>query len=580
MYARAMLKGAARGAPPAQLQGMARTSPAKKLAKYRSMRDFTKTAEPADNKRTEKARATARKAKSPGRSFVIQKHAASHLHYDFRLELDGVLLSWSVPKGPSLKPAERRLAVQTEDHPLDYAGFEGIIPKGEYGGGTVVVWDRGTWEPDGDPRAGMDKGHLKFTLHGEKLLGAWHLVRTKGRGGSKPTWILFKSKDEHSNEVQDITAMRPESVITGRTVEEIAAAPDKVWHSNRGTKQPVKLAKKSTVAASKAAGRRRIAKGTGPVPVQGTAKTQAELLELVGKLPLGFKTTSLDRVLWPEQGTTKGELMAYLAVVADWMLPHVANRPLTLVRCPEGHTKQCFFQKHILKGSPPPIERLPISEANGDKEDYMAIHDMAGLVACAQLGTLEFHTWGSKADKPEKPDLLVFDLDPDPSVEWADVALAAFAMRRKLDDLGFTSFLKTTGGKGLHVVVPIERRTSWDDVKAFTQAVSVRMEEEQPSLYTTNMAKAARKGKIFLDYLRNGRGATFVAPYSPRRRPGAPVATPITWEELARGIDPQSFTIASIPPRLAQLAEDPWAGMSDVSQSITAAAWKAVGGKP
>ncbi len=540
---------------------MARSTPAQKLAKYRSMRDFAVTAEPAAHRRTAKVRASARASLDPARRFVIQKHAARRLHYDLRLELDGVLLSWSVPKGPSLKPAERRLAVQTEDHPLDYADFEGIIPKGQYGGGTVAVWDRGTWAPEGDPRAAMTTGHLTFSLQGEKLAGRWHLVKTKGKDGDQGnTWLLMKSKDDAANEVLDIAAARPESVITGRTLEEIAADPKSAGRKRtrvtRGTERPLS--------------------GAGPAVA---VKTQAALLALVAQLPLDFKLTSLDRVLYPEQGTTKGELIAYLAVVADWMLPHVANRPLTLVRCPEGRGKPCFFQKHLLRGSPTPIERLPVTEENGDVEDYMVIRDMAGLVATAQLGTLELHTWGARADKPARPDLMVFDLDPDVGLAWEQVALGAFQIRRALDELGFESFVKTTGGKGLHVCAPIERRVSWDDFKAFTKAVVEQMQAAHPALYTTRISKAARRGKIFLDYLRNGRGATFITPYSPRARPGAPVAVPISWEELARGVDPAAFTIASVPPRLAQLAEDPWARLDHVKQCITAATWKAVGGK-
>ncbi len=538
---------------------MARTAAAAKLAKYRSKRDFSKTREPSGEST----------ARSAGNSFVIQKHAARRLHYDFRLELDGVLLSWSVPKGPSVSPNEKRLAVRVEDHPLDYADFEGVIPPGQYGGGTVVVWDRGTWEPDPgkDPHEGVAKGHLSFTLHGAKLTGRWHLVRTKG-GDKHENWLLFKSRDDAANENLDIVAAEPASVVSGRTVEQIAAQPDRVWQSRE--REPTVAQKRAARIATAARGRAR----TRP------ARTTAELLALVAKLPLGFPLTNLDKVLYPEQGLTKGQLIAYYAVVSEHMLPHVANRPLTIVRCPEGRKKPCFFQKKILPGSPPAIHPLPIREDTGEVVDYMMIDDMPGLVALAQLGTLEIHTWGSRADNPERPDLMVFDLDPDVDLAWDQVALAAFAMRRRLDDAGFASFLKTTGGKGLHVVAPIERRVGWDELKAFSKAVVEAMEREDPHLYTSNMAKRARRGKIFLDYLRNGRNATFIAPYSPRARDGAPVAVPITWEELAHGIDPLAFTTASVPRRLAGLRADPWQNMYTVKQSITASAWKAVGGKP
>ena len=528
------------------------------------MRDFSRTAEPRGESHTAKS------AKA-GASFVIQQHAARRMHYDFRLELDGVLLSWSVPKGPSLSPSERRLAVRTEDHPLDYADFEGVIPQGQYGGGTVVVWDRGSWEPEGDAHEAMVKGKLSFTLHGEKLHGRWHLVRTKGDGKAE-NWLLFKGRDEAANDKLDIVAAQPESVLSGRTLEEIAAAPERVWQSSRPTQPTVAEKRAARIAAAR------------PAADRSTAANSNELVSLVEQLPLGFKLTNLTKVLYPDQGITKGELIAYLAVVAEWALPHIAGRPLTIVRCPEGlratgKGRTCFFQKKILPGSPPAIDVVPIEESDGEMVDYMQVHDMPGMAALAQLGTLEIHTWGSHADKLEKPDLLVFDLDPDVGLGWDKVALAAFALRRRLHDAGLESFVKTTGGKGLHVAAAIRRGPSWDDFKAFSKAAVEAIAHDEPALYTTNMAKAARKGKIFLDYLRNGRGATFIAPYSPRARAGAPVAVPITWEELAHGVDPATFTTTTVPRRLVTLRDDPWAAMTGVKQSITAAAWRAFGGK-
>lgn len=549
---------------------MAAGAASAKLAKYRSKRDFSRTAEPSGDAALA----------PPGRRFVIQQHAARRMHYDFRLELDGVLLSWSVPKGPSLSPKDRRLAVRTEDHPIDYADFEGVIPKGEYGGGTVVVWDRGTWQPEGDAREAVARGKLSFTLHGEKLRGRWHLVRTRG-GDRGENWLLFKGRDEVASEEVDIVSTRPASVLSGRTVDQVAAEPDRVWQS--------KKVAEPTVAARRAA-RIAAARRSRPPPAPADAAVQRvadrrDLVALVEQLPLGFKLTNLGKTLYPEQGITKGELIAYLAVVSEWALPHIANRPLTLVRCPEGisvrgRTRSCFFQKHLLAGSPAAIEPVSIREDGGEPADYMTIHDLAGLAALAQLGTLEIHTWGAHADQPEQPDLMVFDLDPDVGVGWERVALAAFELRRRLHDVGLESFVKTTGGKGLHVVAPIARGIGWDDFKAFTRAVVEAMERDEPAGYTTNPMKRTRKGKIFLDYLRNGRGATFIAPYSPRARAGAPVAVPIGWEELAHGIDPATFTTATVPRRLVTLASDPWQDIAQVRQSITAAAWRVVGGKP
>jgi bifunctional non-homologous end joining protein LigD len=570
---------------------MPRRGAAEKLAKYRSMRDFTKTAEPSG----------ARAPSTRGNLYVIQQHAARRLHYDFRLELDGVLLSWSVPKGPSLSPTERRLAVRTEDHPLDYADFEGIIPQGEYGGGTVCVWDQGRWEPEGDPHEGMRKGRLTFRLDGKKLHGKWHLVRTKPQG-KQEGWLLFKSRDEAANENEDIVASRPESVVTGRTLDQIANDADRVWRSNRAA-EPTAMEKRASriAAAGKAAkaaandenprkmifrnaalanAANKQARAAGLTHEAQRSRQAANIASLVQQLPLGFELTNLDKVLYPEQGITKAQLIAYLAVVAEWMLPQLADRPLTLVRCPEGRHKPCFFQKKIFPGSPKSIGTVKLREEDGSMVDYMKVNDMPGLVGLAQLGTLEIHTWGCHADKVERPDLMVFDLDPDVGMSWEQVALAAFDVRRRLGELGITSFVKTTGGKGLHVCATIKRTIDWDSFKAFTKAFADKMADDEPKKYTSNMAKAARKGRVFVDYLRNGRNATFIAPYSPRARPNAPVAVPITWEELAHGVDPSQFTTQTVPTRLAKLAKDPWQGIDDADHAITAAMWKALGAQP
>jgi bifunctional non-homologous end joining protein LigD len=562
-------KGAPRRARPAKKR---RTPPARtasrnvkavrdKLGTYRAKRKFDVTSEPSGD-RTEKP--------STGFSYVIQKHAASRLHYDFRLELDGVLLSWSVPKGPSLVPGARRLAVRTEDHPLDYRDFEGIIPKGQYGGGTVVVWDRGTWEPEGDAQDGMKRGRLTFALHGEKLQGRWHLVRTGGGDARTESWLLFKSRDEAAREdgVEIIDA-RPESVITGRTVEEVAADADAVWNSNREPAEDKTVKGRIRAAVAK--------KVADKVATKKKAPATGDLASLVGALPTDIPFTNLDKILFPEVGVTKAQLLAYTAVTAEWSLPHLAKRPLTLVRCPNGHQKQCWFQKHAGEGTPASVRRVPIREDDGEELEYMYVDELRGLLAVAQLGTIELHTWGSHVDKVERPDLAVFDLDPDPSVPWARVVEAAHELRTRLEAIGLESWVKTTGGKGLHVCVPVAPKIEWEDFKVFTRSLAEQMAAAAPKAYTTNPMKAARPGKIFVDYLRNSRGATFIAPYSPRRRPGAPVAAPITWKELDAGVDPASFTMTSMPARLGALKADPWAGITKSKQAITAAARRAVG---
>ncbi|HMI87006.1 MAG TPA: non-homologous end-joining DNA ligase [Polyangiaceae bacterium] len=744
------------------------------LQRYREKRDFAVTPEPAGGERSK-----------TGFSYVIQKHAASHLHYDFRLELDGVLLSWAVPKGPSLDPKVRRLAMQTEDHPIDYGGFEGTIPQGEYGGGTVMVWDRGTWEPLEDPRKSYAKGHLRFALHGDKLRGAWHLVRTGKASDEKKGWLLFKSQDDEARASGSIVEELQDSAATGRTLEQIANARDKVWHSNRAAKGaastsrrrppaprrdekldaliehgkaaplPTELDPQRATAVKKVPegpkwahelkydGHRilaRLDKGavtlldgdgedwTGKVPAvaeliadlpfatalfdgeiavqRPDGTTDSELLEnalreggrqdvtffvfdvlyLNGRdlrrLPLrqrkeilerataansdprmhfsrhlvasgedffkaacklraegvvskkldrpyqsgkgkdwvttrctprkkakvkakpkpkataapsnerahgqaahatkakgastaGVRLTHPERVLYPREKITKQELAEYYAAVSAWMVPHVANRPLTLVRCPQGVGKQKFFQKHAKPPLPKAIRAIPIDD-EGSPTEYMAIDDRAGLLELVQMSVLEIHTWGAHADDPEKPDFLVFDLDPDAAVKWPAVIACARLLRDALAQLSLESYVKTTGGKGLHVCVPIARRVSWDEAKEFCRALTELLVRLNPNAYVATMSKAQRSGKIFIDFFRNGRGATFIAPYSTRARDGAPVAMPLAWEELSPQLGADHFNIRNVMKRMAELTTDPWKDASTKKQVLTAAAIRAV----
>lgn len=842
------------------------------LREYKAKRDFEVTPEPAGHEGPS----------ASGYSFVVQKHAARRLHYDVRLELDGVLLSWAVPKGPSLDPGERRLAVRTEDHPIEYGSFEGVIPKGEYGGGTVVVWDRGEWEPIGDPHEGLAKGNLAFRLQGEKLHGRFRFVRTKR------DWLLIKGRDEEAvvGAGDRVVRERPESVVSGRTVEEIARDPDRVWHGERGEAE--RAADPSTLPGARRAalpaflepelatlveappsgeawiheikldgyrilarvedgsvrlstrkrhdwtarlpslaralkelplasawldgeivvlGRRGVtdfgalqqALATGgsdariryvafdllhldgydlcAVPlaerketlrhllrhagalegrirfsehvrgegeaffehacelgVEGIVSKRADRpyvgrrtrdwakvkcvareecvvvgytdpkgsrhglgalllgqhfdgeLRYVGKVGTGFDgamlarlygrlrplelpkpafvgaprsrgvhwvrpemvvevryaertkdgrlrhpsflgiredkaagdvsqetpaprrgprpsakrakskiagvaLSSVDRVLWSELGVTKGELAGYYETIAPWILPHVVDRPLTLVRCPEGFRGAaddppprqsgprrggCFYQKHGTAGMPSSIRTVPVEEKGGIEQNVW-IHDLAGLVGLAQIGALEIHTWGARVDAVEKPDRLVIDLDPGPGVPWEGVVAAAFEVRDRLRELGLASFAKTTGGKGLHVVFPITRRGTWDDAKEVCRALALDLVRRNPRRYVATMSKSKRDAKIFIDYLRNARGATSIGAYSPRAKPGAPVSTPVSWEELARGVTPDAFDVRTVPTRLATLPADPWADIASTRQSITRAVREALG---
>src|SRR5262249_19452936 len=268
-----------------------------------------------------------------------------------------------------------------------------------------------------------------------------------------------------------------------------------------------------------------------------------------------------DRVLWPEVEVTKIELARYYVTAADWILPHVAGRPLAVVRGPRGHVGTTFFQKHLAPGMPAPLRSVRISGDDGE-QDHIVIDDVAGLVGLVQMDVLEIHVWGARADQVERPDRMVLDLDPDESVAWPLVVEAARAARLRLEHLGLESFVKTTGGKGLHVVVPLARRHDWREMKSFSRAVAADLARRLPDAFTINSAKAARKGKIYLDYLRNSRGATAVAAYSARGRPGATVSVPLTWGELDAGLWPADWTVRTVPERLATLPADPWAGMA------------------
>jgi bifunctional non-homologous end joining protein LigD len=511
-----------------------------KLAAYRAKRDFTKTSEPAGK--------TSRRR---GASFVVQKHDASRLHYDFRLELDGVLKSWAVAKGPSLVKSEKRLAVHVEDHPLDYGSFEGTIPAGQYGGGTVMLWDRGTWEPEGDPHEGYEKGRLTFRLEGEKLNGTWHLVRMAKRPRERQeSWLLIKADDAdaRSEDDPDILDEAPLSVKTGRSLEEIA--PGHTAKSPAKRKAPAKKA-----APGKTEKPAKRASSTGKSAKAGETE--------VAGVPL----THPERVLWEDQGVTKQELAEFYSGIADWLLPHLVNRPLTLIRCPGGAEKKCFVQRHSWAGMSSFIHADMVSDGTS-KQEVLAVRDIRGVIALVQSGALEMHVWGATLTDLERPDRLIFDFDPGEGVEWPRVIEGAVAVRERLKAMGLTSFVKTTGGKGLHVVVPIKPQAPWKDALAFTREIAEAMAADEPDRYTTTSVKQEREGRIFIDYLRNNREASAVAPYSTRSRPGAPVATPIAWEELSPALKPNGFTVENLGKRLASLKRDPWAEMSKVDQVL------------
>jgi len=309
----------------------------------------------------------------------------------------------------------------------------------------------------------------------------------------------------------------------------------------------------------------------GGAPTGGTP-TSIDVLEQLKDVRL----TSPQKVLYPDLGLTKLDLVRYYVQVADWVLPHVVDRPLTLVRCPDGVHKEHFYQQHAGRETPPEVQRIVIADEKGQSEERMFIRDLKGLVSLVQVGTLEIHLWGARVDKPERPDRLIFDLDPDEAVPWARVIEGAARVRERLNDAGLISFVKLTGGKGIHVVVPLERRQSWADAKRFTHALAQGLAADYPQAYTSNMSKKTRQGRIYIDWVRNGRGATAVAPYSTRARAGAPVAAPLAWDELTADLRPDAFNVNNLAERLTNLRQDPWAELPRVRQALTSAILKRI----
>ncbi len=517
--------------------------PAKdRLATYRKKRDFTVTSEPSG--------ATAPPPLAGGRRFVVQRHRASRLHYDFRLEDDGVLVSWAVPKGPTLDPDVKRMAVKVEDHPLDYFDFEGVIPRGEYGGGDVIVWDWGTWElAEGDSATkAIEEGDLHFSLEGEKLSGRFVLVRRGGKSGEDNQWLMLHKHDDSAVKGWD-PEEHPRSVKSGRTNDEVKDAPAATWSS-------------TTIWAA-------------PTPDELAA---LDALGKSGKWELGERTlslTNLDKVLFPakkpHRALTKRDLIRHYACMAPVMLPYLEGRPVNLHRFPDGITKAGFWHKAAPSHAPEWLTRWRNKEADpGETEEYLVVDSPASLAWVANYGAIEVHPWTSRAKTPHKPTWAMIDIDPGEDTSFEDVVLVAGLHRTAMEHLALKAMPKVSGQRGLQIWVPIEERYTFDQTRAWVEKLSRTIGQSVLDLVSWEWGVSKRSGKLRLDFTQNAINKTLVAPFSPRPAHGAPVSVPITWDELDDpDLRPDRWTIDTIGERLAS-AGDPLAPLIGLKQRLPA----------
>ena len=504
------------------------------LATYQRMRDFARTPEPRG--------ATARRDGAAGPPvFVVQRHRASRLHYDFRLEVGGVLASWAVPKGPTLDPGVRRLAVHVEDHPMEYLHFEGVIPSREYGGGDVIVWDTGTWEAfrEDDPAEAIRAGELHVRLHGHRLSGDFVLVRTGG--GDKEQWLLLKKHDDHAVEGWDAED-HPTSVLSGRTNEEVKADPDALWRSD--------------LPAAEATVPLRV-----PVP-PGPGEEELGALDVLGDggrwevFGRTLRLTNLDKELFPgrdgEPAVTKRELVRYAARIAPTLLPHLAGRALNMHRFPGGVGHRGFWHKQLPDHAPAWLPRWENPDADpGESRTYLVVDEPAALVWAANFAALEWHPWTSRTQAPDRPTSVMFDIDPGERTSWDDLLVLARLHRTAFEHLGVRAYPKVTGRRGIQVWVPIAPGPGFDDTRAWAETVSRSIGAVVPELVSWTWTVRDRQGLARLDYTQNAVNKTLVAPYSPRAGAGAPVSVPISWDELDDpDLRPDRFTVRTVLERL------------------------------
>ncbi|TKV56432.1 ATP-dependent DNA ligase [Nakamurella flava] len=511
------------------------------LSTYRAKRDFDRTPEPAGDSTS----TTTGDGPAP-LSFVVQRHRASRLHYDFRLQWDGVLLSWAVPKGPTLDPDVKRGAFKVEDHPLEYFDFEGVIPAGEYGGGDVIVWDVGRWipAPDKGPTARqLLKGELHFDLEGEKLRGRFVLIRTRTDQHGKEAWLLKHKHDEFAVSGWDAED-HPRSVLTQRTNDEVKADPDRLWRSD--------------APADQASVRLR------PDPVDPPTDDELAALDGLGAkgtwtvLSRELRLTNLDKELFPgrdgEPPVTKRDLIRYTALVAPTLLPYLTRRALNMHRFPQGAQTKGFWHKELPSHAPDWLPRWDNPDADDDESrTYLVVDEPAALIWAANYGALEWHAWTSMVDAPHEPTYALVDLDPGGRTTWDELLHLARLHRTAVEHLGITARAKVTGRRGIQIWIPIRSGPTFDDIRAWVEKLSKTVGKVAPDLVSWRWHTNERGGLARLDYTQNAINKTLVAPYSPRAAPGAPVSAPIDWDELDDpDLRPDGFTLRTMPTRIAE----------------------------
>jgi bifunctional non-homologous end joining protein LigD len=514
-----------------------------KLARYQAKRDFARTPEPSGSETT----SADGQPVTPERRFVVQRHRARRRHYDLRFEIDGVLASWAVPNGPTLDPTVKRLAVHVEDHPIEYLDFEGVIPRGEYGAGDVIVWDLGTWEPHetDDPAQAVAAGELHADVYGHKLKGRFILVRSRGRGDGDQ-WLLLHKDDEYAVKGWDPEDY-PRSVLSGRTNDEVKADPERIWRSGLPPAQ-------ASIALH-------------PPAIAGPSDEEMAALDDLGNagswsvFGRTLRLTNLDKQLFPgrarEPAVTKRELVRYSAQIAPVILPYLAGRPLNMHRFPGGAAQSGFWHKQLPEHAPDWVPRWHNPDAGQDKTTtYLVIDEPAALIWAANFGALEWHAWTALARSPKTPTYALIDIDPGTSTTWDQVLVLARLHRTALDHLGLRAEPKVTGRRGIQIWIPVEEGLTYEDTRVWVEQLSRAIGAVVPELVSWKWDVSDRSGLARLDYTQNVSNKTLVAPYSPRAAPGAPVSAPISWDELDDpDLRPDGFTIEAMPARLAAVGD-------------------------